>query len=121
MASSGCRARIRRSVVLLGLLAACGACTATRPQSTASQPASSVATTFGAGVELPAGPGRDILVAACLGCHELTALALFKGFYTRDSWRDLVLTMEANGAEVDGAEVEVLADYLAQHFGAGTP
>ena len=45
------------------------------------------------------------------------ALPLFKGFYTRDSWRTLVLTMKEHGADVDGAEIEVLADYLAQHFG----
>jgi hypothetical protein len=50
----------------------------------------------------------------------LGGLALFKGFYTRDSWRDLVLTMRENGAQVDGAEVEVLADYLEQHFGPQT-
>jgi hypothetical protein len=47
----------------------------------------------------------------------LTALPLFKGFYTRDSWRTLVLTMKEQGARVDGVEIEVLADYLAQHFG----
>jgi hypothetical protein len=52
-----------------------------------------------------------------LVCHDLGGLALFKGFYTRDSWRDLVLTMRENGADVDGAETEVLADYLEQHFG----
>jgi len=73
-----------------------------------------------AGVELPEGPGREILVASCLSCHQLGGLALFKGYYTRDLWRSLVVTMTAYGAEVDGAEVEVLADYLEQHFGPDT-
>jgi hypothetical protein len=57
-----------------------------------------------------------------LSCHALTALPLFKAFYTRESWRTLVVTMKEHGADVDGAEIEVLADYLAQHFGAdGAP
>jgi hypothetical protein len=56
-----------------------------------------------------------------LGCHDLTALPLFAPFYTRDSWYTLVVTMQAHGADVDTAEVEALADYLAQHFGPDFP
>jgi hypothetical protein len=95
---------------VLGLLA-CGACATQAPKP---------APAYDAGVELPEGRGREILVGSCLACHDLGGLALFKGFYTRDSWRDLVLTMRENGAQVDGAEVEVLADYLEQHFGPQT-
>lgn len=110
MGSSGCPARRTDSpAMLLGLLAACGACTVSQPP----------LSTFDAGVELPEGRGRDILVAECLNCHRLASLELFKGFYTRESWRSLVLTMRANGAGVDDAEVEVLTDYLARHFGSG--
>ena len=68
---------------------------------------------------LPAGAGREILVTECLKCHELEALTLFSGFYNRERWRALVLTMRENGAEVDDREVEVLAAYLSQHFGTG--
>jgi hypothetical protein len=109
MASSGSRARTRTSYFWLGLVGACGACTTTPTRTP--EPA------FEAGVDLPEGRGREILIASCLSCHELTALPLFKGFYTRDSWRTLVLTMKEQGARVDGVEIEVLADYLAQHFG----
>jgi cytochrome c553 len=109
MASSGCRARTRNSGLLLVLLATCWACTTT--------PTRESALAFEAGVELPDGPGREILVASCLSCHELTALPLFASFYTRDSWHTLVLTMKQHGAQVDDEEIEVLADYLAQHFG----
>lgn len=77
------------------------------------------ATAFEPGVELPPGQGRDILYGACLGCHELTALSLFKGFYTRDSWHALVVTMQQNGADVTDDDIEVLSDYLTLHFGAG--
>src|SRR5512134_2729431 len=109
MASSGSRVRTRGPGLLLGLLATCWACTTT--------PTRESAPAFAAGVELPEGPGREVLVASCLSCHELTALPLFASFYTRDSWRTLVLTMKGHGAQVDGAEVELLADYLARHFG----
>jgi hypothetical protein len=111
MESSRWRARIRASAIVLGLLAALGGCASQAPKP---------APAFEAGVALPLGPGREILVASCLVCHDLGGLALFKGFYTRDSWRDLVLTMRENGADVDGAETEVLADYLEQHFGPQT-
>ena len=70
------------------------------------------------GIELPAGSGREILLNRCLGCHDLGGLALFSSFYTRDDWRDLVLTMITHGAAVDAVETETLADYLALHFGA---
>jgi len=107
-----------RLFFVLGLLAAGAACT-TQPQLPvpASTQSPALASAFEPGVDLPAGAGREILMASCLNCHELSALALFKGFYTRDSWRALVLTMVENGAEVDGTGVEVLSDYLTQHFG----
>jgi hypothetical protein len=108
MARSGYRALTRNCAFLLGLLAAGGACTTVQ----APEPAPA----FEAGVELPRGPGRDLLVSACLSCHELVALGLFKGFYTHESWRSLLLTMKGYGADVDDAEIELLADYLTQHF-----
>ena len=73
----------------------------------------------GVAATLPDGEGREILVRECLNCHELDALELFKGFYTQDRWRSLVITMRENGAQVDDAQVDVLAEYLAQHFGTG--
>jgi mono/diheme cytochrome c family protein len=69
------------------------------------------------GIELPPGAGREILLADCLGCHDLGGLDLFASFYTREDWRTMVLTMAAHGATIDAAEVEQLADYLALHFG----
>lgn len=112
MASSGFLARsARASVPALGLLVLCAACTTTR------QSAPPPATAFEAGVELPEGTGKEILVSECLNCHELAALELFSSFYDRSSWRSLVISMRANGAEVDDAEVELVSDYLARHFG----
>ncbi len=102
---------------LIGLCAvAVGAC-ALRPTP---EPAGTAAELPAAGsLPLPAGAGRAILERECLNCHELGALELFKGFYSRDRWRALVITMRDNGAEVDDEQVEVLATYLARHFGTG--
>ncbi len=100
---------------LFALTAACATQTPTRTPTPTPQPAPTPA--YEAGVELPPGNGREILVAACLSCHNLGGLELFKGFYTRDSWHALVVTMVAHGAQMSDAEVETLADYLAQHFG----
>lgn len=74
-----------------------------------------------AGVELPPGPGRDLVVSACLGCHDLGGITLFSSFYSRDDWHTLVLTMIETGASIAPSEVEAIADYLGRHFGAGSP
>ena len=87
---------LRRSAAPLGVLAACGACT--------TAPVRETAPAFEPGVELPAGQGREILMASCLSCHQLTGLPLFAAFYTRDSWLTLVLTMKGHGAEIDDAD-----------------
>jgi mono/diheme cytochrome c family protein len=68
------------------------------------------------GIALPAGIGRDVLLRACIDCHDLGGLELFAGFYTRADWQEMVLTMVAHGAELDAAEVEQVAAYLAEHF-----
>ena len=74
-----------------------------------------------AGIELPDGAGRDALLSACLGCHDLGGLDLFASFYSRDDWRVLVLTMVETGAAIAPAEVEAIADYLGRHFGTDSP
>ena len=122
MASSGCRTRPRLVLALAVLLLGTGCSRQSRVPAPA--PAKlSVAEAVGElpaadpGLELPPGPGRDILLTDCLGCHDLGGIELFAGFYTRADWQLLVETMVAHGATVDAAGVELLADYLARHFG----
>ena len=67
--------------------------------------------------ELPEGDGKKILQASCTACHELTEITKFKGYYTRDDWRDIVKTMIAYGAVVKESDVEVLVDYLTKNLG----
>ncbi len=70
-----------------------------------------------ASVELPEGPGRQILRAACVSCHSLTEVTKFRGFYNRQQWRDIVLTMMDYGAPVNDKDAEVLTSYLTEALG----
>ena len=67
--------------------------------------------------DLPDGEGKKILLASCTSCHELTEVTKFRGYYTRQQWRDIVVTMMEYGAPIDEKQVDVLADYLAAHLG----
>ena len=67
--------------------------------------------------ELPEGDGKKILQASCTGCHNLTEVTKFKGYYSRDDWRDIVNTMIEYGAAVKQSDVEVLVDYLTKALG----
>ncbi len=67
--------------------------------------------------DLPDGDGKKILQAQCTSCHELSEVTKFRGYYDRKQWRDIVVTMVEYGADLKKAEIETLADYLAQHLG----
>jgi hypothetical protein len=67
--------------------------------------------------DLPEGAGKKILQTSCTTCHELDEVTKFKGYYTRAQWRDVVVTMVDYGAKLQPTEIDVLADYLAEHLG----
>jgi cytochrome c5 len=67
--------------------------------------------------DLPDGDGKKILQASCTACHDLTEVTKFKGYYTRDEWRDVVKTMIEYGAAVKPDDVDVLVEYLAKNLG----
>ena len=67
--------------------------------------------------QLPEGAGRQILNRACVSCHNLREVTKFRGYYGRQQWRDIVLTMVDYGAPVVEKDVEVLTDYLTEHLG----
>jgi cytochrome c5 len=100
---------MKRIVVVIALAATFG-CAQARVA-----PATTAATA--AGSDLPDGAGRKILQTSCTSCHNLREVTKFRGYYTRAQWHDIVVTMVQYGADVDQKEVEVLADYLAEHLG----
>jgi len=67
--------------------------------------------------ELPDGPGKKILLASCTSCHELTEVTKLRGYYTKDDWRDVIVTMVKYGATLNDKESDVLVDYLAANLG----
>ena len=73
------------------------------------------------GDELPDAPAKKVLLRACTMCHDLDEVTKFKGYYTRPQWKDIVVTMREYGASVNDAEVEALADYLAETIGKKSP
>ena len=102
--------------MLLGVACVAGCGGRTLPAADGAGTAVNVSDTAAAGIALPAGPGRELLLRDCTGCHDLGGLALFQDFYTRDDWHALVETMVGHGAATAPDEVEVVTDYLAQHF-----
>jgi cytochrome c5 len=96
------------TILLIGLASATGSARAVSP---APGPA------MQNGEDLPDGDGKKILQTSCTACHDLTEVTKFKGYYTRDDWRDIVKTMVAYGASVKADDVDVLVDYLTKNLG----
>lgn len=107
---------------LLGCLLTCAVACAPKHAPAAASPASpapvpAAPAVLNASVELPDGPGKQILNRACVSCHSLTEVTKFRGFYTRPQWRDVVQTMVDYGAAVSDNDAEVLTSYLTENLG----
>lgn len=64
--------------------------------------------------DLPAGPGRDILVKACDTCHKAADIGEYR--HTRNEWTAAIDRMMRRGAKLTGPESDVLIEYLAANF-----
>src|SRR4051812_38167272 len=62
-------------------------------------------------VQLPDGPGKEMVQTTCTGCHALN-LIINSGGYTRQGWQDLFGTM----LTLPNEQRTVIADYLAKNF-----
>lgn len=83
--------------------------------------AESLQTVHQPGVDLPEGEGRTLLLAACTRCHDLRGLSAYKGYWSNAHWRNMIETMVKNGASLTEQQTEILAEYLAEHFGKPAP
>jgi cytochrome c5 len=68
-----------------------------------------------ADVDLPQGPGRDILENTCEECHGPERIA--EKAWTKEKWRATVKDMVERGAVLKPEEIDTLVDYLATYFG----
>src|SRR5215204_202233 len=65
----------------------------------------------GGQVQLPEGPGRDLVQASCASCHGLNQITGAAG-YNKEAWAALTSTMIALPKD----QAEVLNGYLATNF-----
>jgi competence ComEA-like helix-hairpin-helix protein len=64
--------------------------------------------------DLPDGKGKELILRACVGCHKAGEIAVYR--FTRDEYHAIVYRMSDRGAQATPAELEVIADYLFEHF-----
>jgi hypothetical protein len=69
--------------------------------------------------ELPEGKAKKLLEERCGGCHSLKPVVSLK--QSQVAWKELLVKMVGYGAQLDGKEVEVAAEYLAKYFGSSKP
>ena len=69
-----------------------------------------------AGVNFPAGAGKDDVVAVCGGCHDINRL---KAGYTADGWRTVMRMMQNFGAPPAPDHATTVTDYLIKNFPEG--
>jgi cytochrome c553 len=69
--------------------------------------------------DLPAGSGRDIVVARCATCHETDLITQQR--LSRAAWEREIDKMVRWGAVVESQQREPLLDYLAAHFARTAP
>jgi hypothetical protein len=62
--------------------------------------------------ELPPGPGHDVTVKACLGCHEADTITRRR--LSPADWKDMVDVMVNYGAMVDAKQKAEIVDYLSR-------
>jgi quinoprotein glucose dehydrogenase len=68
---------------------------------------------------LPPGPGHDLTVRVCSGCHS-PDLAASQRLSAQD-WNSLVQNMSARGAVASDEEFDQISGYLARSFPRSTP
>jgi competence protein ComEA len=64
--------------------------------------------------DLPEGAAREIILRACIGCHKAEEIAVYR--FTKDEYQAIVYRMGDRGAQATRAELDVIADYLFEHF-----
>ena len=64
----------------------------------------------GAPVNMPDGPGKEIVQTACVRCHSLGLIV--NAGYTRQEWQQVFGTM----VDLPKDQADLVATYLATHF-----
>ena len=65
--------------------------------------------------ELPDGAGKEIVLKACVNCHEIETVIASRR--TKLGWQQSVDDMISRGAEGSGQEMDAVVAYLTTYFG----
>ena len=67
---------------------------------------------------MPEGEGKEMVEVMCVTCHTLeTVLTRNK---SQQDWRATLTDMISRGAQMSTSEVDVISNYLSEHYGLGT-
>ena len=69
--------------------------------------------------QLPEGPGRVLVLATCVQCHDLEPIVSSRR--SAAEWRHSIAQMIQLGVNLLGDEIELLTQYLTDSFGPDTP
>lgn len=64
--------------------------------------------------DLPDGKGKDLILRACVGCHKADEIGAYR--FTKEEYHAIVLRMRDRGAQATPVELNIIADYLFEHF-----
>jgi len=64
--------------------------------------------------DLPEGKGKELILRACVGCHKAEEIAVYR--FSKYEYQTIVYRMGDRGAQASKAELDVIADYLFEHF-----
>jgi competence protein ComEA len=64
--------------------------------------------------DLPDGKGKELILRACVGCHKAEEIAVYR--FSKGEYQTIVYRMGDRGAQATRAELDVIADYLFEHF-----
>lgn len=69
---------------------------------------------------MPEGEGRDLVAERCVSCHAMSTSLAKRA--SRDVWAATVDRMVSiYGAPISDADQSTIVNYLAEHFGEGSP
>jgi hypothetical protein len=64
--------------------------------------------------EPPPAPGLELIQRSCVSCHDIFMITSKRK--TPDEWATVLDVMATRGAEVTPEEMQVIEEYLSQHF-----
>ncbi len=74
----------------------------------------------GAGIQIPEGPGSNLVYAKCQTCHDLQYVADAKGLLPAQ-WKAVLASMNDYGLEISDQEKSTILNYLTTYLGPNPP